>query len=223
MDKGYWIKDRQGTVPALVKWWQGIGGILDVSNPEAVAWFTTRLNEMRLEYGIDSFKFDAGEMTYLPPDFTTHIPWSNPASFATEYVSAVTTLGDMIEVRCGFRSQRCPVFVRMGDTDSVWGYTNGLRTLIPTTLTLGILGYPYVLPDMIGGNGYGADQDHWLDTAMPDRELNIRWLEVREISHITIFKYISSNRVSIVIIIIISIMYHCPMTIHYLKQTINTF
>jgi hypothetical protein len=31
----------------------------------------------------------------------------------------------------------------------------GRKVIIPTTLTFGILGYPFILPDMIGGNGYG--------------------------------------------------------------------
>jgi len=57
------------------------------------------------------------------------------------------------KVRCGYRSQRFPVFVRMGDKESRWGTDNGLRSLIPTALTMGLLGYPFILPDMIGGNG----------------------------------------------------------------------
>ena len=69
----------------------------------------------------------------------------------------------------------------MGDKESRWGYDNGLKTLIPTVLTLGILGYPYVLPDMIGGNGYdygNDDENPFTQTVLPDRELYIRWLEL---------------------------------------------
>jgi hypothetical protein len=52
--------------------------------------------------------------------------------------------GHMIEVRCGYKSQKYPIFVRMADKESRWGYDNGLRTIIPTTLTFGILGYPFI-------------------------------------------------------------------------------
>ena len=38
----------------------------------------------------------------------------------------------------------------MMDKDSRWGYNNGLKTLIPHALTFGVIGYPFVLPDMIG-------------------------------------------------------------------------
>lgn len=68
----------------------------------------------------------------------------------------------------------------MGDKESRWGYDNGLKTVIPTALTFGILGYPFVLPDMIGGNGYTYEGDNieLTETELPDRELYIRWLQV---------------------------------------------
>ena len=38
------------------------------------------------------------------------------------------------------------------------------------------LGYPYVLPDMIGGNGYSSDHPNDESTP-PSKELYIRWLQ----------------------------------------------
>ena len=60
-------------------------------------------------------------------------------------------LGTQIEVRSGWRNQDLPIFVRMMDKDSNWSRAKGLKTLIPTALTFSLLGYPYILPDMIGG------------------------------------------------------------------------
>ncbi|KAK3087847.1 hypothetical protein FSP39_011435 [Pinctada imbricata] len=174
--KGFWLKDKLGQVPALVKWWQGVGGIVDFTNQEATEWFVQRLQEMKGEYGLDTFKFDAGEMTFLPSSYKPTLPLANPGFFTTQYVDTVSRLGDAIEIRCGYKTQQHPVFVRMADKQSNWGYANGLRTLIPTVLTLGILGYPYILPDMIGGNGYGDDFS--FDVVLPDRELYIRWLQI---------------------------------------------
>ncbi|KAJ8301025.1 hypothetical protein KUTeg_022544 [Tegillarca granosa] len=173
---GYWLTDKQGNVPALVSWWQGVGAIIDVTNMEAVDWYVSRLEKMKETYDIDSFKFDAGEMTYLPSSYKTNRVLENSGLFTKLYVDAVSRLGNMIEVRCGYNSQKYPVFVRMADKDSKWGYDNGLRTLIPVALTMGILGYPFVLPDMIGGNGYG---EHLAtDVVLPERELYIRWLQL---------------------------------------------
>lgn len=35
MRKKYWVEDVSGTVPALLKWWDGVAAILDVTNPHA--------------------------------------------------------------------------------------------------------------------------------------------------------------------------------------------
>ncbi|XP_060065783.1 myogenesis-regulating glycosidase-like [Ylistrum balloti] len=176
VENGYWLMDTSGQVPALIKWWQGVGAILDTTNPEAADWFIKRLKTMQQEYGVDSFKFDAGEMTYLPSSYRTHRTLKNPGYFTKSFVDIVSQFGDMTEVRCGFKSQNHQIFVRMADKDSRWGYDNGLKALIPTTLTLGILGYPYILPDMIGGNGYGEVMV--VDAVLPERELYIRWLQL---------------------------------------------
>ena len=98
MEKGYWLKDLSGQVPALVKWWQGIGGILDVENDDAVQWYIDRLVKMKADYGVDSFKFDAGEVTYLPPTHEYSRIWSDHSVYTTKYVKAVSKLGSMIEV-----------------------------------------------------------------------------------------------------------------------------
>ncbi|KAL3847851.1 hypothetical protein ACJMK2_018742 [Sinanodonta woodiana] len=179
LEKGYWLKDVDGKVPVLVKWWHGIAAVLDVSNEDAVNWYLMRLNKMKEVYGVDSFKFDAGEVSFLPSTYMPKIPWINPGTYARKYVEAVSTMGSMIEVRCGFGTQKYPIFLRMGDKDSKWNYDNGLKTIIPVVLTLGILGYPYILPDMIGGNGYGEDPlIAYAQTVLPSKELFIRWIQV---------------------------------------------
>ena len=44
-----------------------------------------------------------------------------------------------------------------------------MRSIIPTLLTSGVMGYPFCLPDMIGGNAYFGRH--------PDRELLVRWAQ----------------------------------------------
>lgn len=149
--KGYFVMDQRGKVPALVKWWQGVGALLDVTNPRASLWYQTNLRTLLRETGIDSFKFDAGEVySFMPRHFNTHKALRNPGDFTTRYAAIVAALGGMVEMRSAYNSQEHPIFVRMMDKDSVWGYNNGLKTMIPTALVMGILGYPFNLPDMIG-------------------------------------------------------------------------
>merc|ERR1711973_103655 len=47
----------------------------------------------------------------------------------------------------------------------------GLQTVIPTALLFSTIGYPFILPDMIGGNVY-YDED------LPSEELFIRWMQL---------------------------------------------
>ena len=119
LEKNYFIKDGMNKVPALVKWWQGIGGAIDVTNPEAVDWYVSRLQAFQEETGVDSFKFDAGENNWFPPSITTHEKMENPNDYTSKYVQILADFGGMVEARVGYRSQEHPIFVRMMDKDSV--------------------------------------------------------------------------------------------------------
>jgi len=80
------------------------------------------------------------------------------------------------QVRVSVASQHLPMFTRLMDKDSHWSHANGLRSVIPHILIFGIIGYPFGLPDMIGGNAYNSIFIQ--HTAWPDRELYIRWLQL---------------------------------------------
>jgi alpha-glucosidase (family GH31 glycosyl hydrolase) len=145
---------------------------LDVTNPEAVEWFVGRLKALQAEVGVDGFKFDGGEPCFLPRGFRTHAPIAHPSEYSELYVREVAGRfeGDSFcEVRTGHRTQNVGVLTRMGDRFSTWGVDNGLRSIIPTLLTSGLLGYPFCLPDMVGGNAYFG--------VKPDRELLVRWMQ----------------------------------------------
>ncbi|XP_035704784.1 myogenesis-regulating glycosidase, partial [Folsomia candida] len=166
----YFMKDQKGKA-AITSWWAGSNaGVIDTNNERAVTWWRARLERLRTEYGIDSFKFDAGEVNWLP--YSRSLEGNQdlaPNTYTTKYIEAIAPFGGLVEARVGRLSQEHPIFVRMLDKLSHWGYDAGLKSMIPTALLFGILGYPFVLPDMIGGNAYGD----W-----PTKELYIRWLQV---------------------------------------------
>ena len=64
MEKGYFLKHADGSV---WQWdlWQGGQGIVDFTNPEACAWYRSKL-EALLDMGVDCFKTDFGER--IPTD-----------------------------------------------------------------------------------------------------------------------------------------------------------
>ncbi|NWT12605.1 MYORG glycosidase, partial [Vireo altiloquus] len=152
IERQLFIKEPSGRLPAMVEWWNGIGAILDFTNPAARDWFQSHLRQLRHKYGISSFKFDAGETSYLPKQFSTFRPLSDPSIWSRRYTEMAIPFYELAEVRVGYQSQNISCFFRIIDRDSVWGYELGLKSLIPTVLTISMLGYPFVLPDMIGGN-----------------------------------------------------------------------
>jgi alpha-glucosidase (family GH31 glycosyl hydrolase) len=161
-----------GSAPGFFAWWnQPPVAALDVTNPEAVEWFVGRLKALQAATGIDGFKFDAGEPCFLPRNPQTHAPLTTPADYTRLYVKNVAGqfAGGVSEVRTGHLTQDVAVLCRMGDRFSTWDAGNGLRSLIPTLLTSGVLGYPFCLPDLVGGNRYFG--------AAPDSELLVRWTQ----------------------------------------------
>ena len=181
VEAGWLVRDTpvtswagEGWLPGMTWWWAGRwAGYLDFTNAEAAQWWTDRLQLLRAEVGLDSFKFDAGEAKWLPSSYVlsgNHTPSTWPGVFSSSYVEACAQFGPMVEVRTGRHSQHLPVWVRMLDKFSTWGLDNGLRSMVTTLLQFGLVGYPFVLPDMIGGNGYAEGP--------PSRELYIRWLQV---------------------------------------------
>ncbi|HEX6289348.1 MAG TPA: glycoside hydrolase family 31 protein [Herpetosiphonaceae bacterium] len=168
-DRGFLVRHPATGAPYLVRWWQGYGGLLDVSNQAALDWWLLNLRRLQTEYGVDGFKFDAGEGNFLPSDAVTAQPLSRH-QYADRYVQWVAQHFEWTEVRTGWRAQRHGIFFREWDKWSRWGVDNGLHSVLTQALALSVIGYPFILPDMIGGNAYNDE--------LPDRELMIRWTQL---------------------------------------------
>jgi len=153
------------SLPGISLWWNGLGGILDLTNELTRQEYTSNLQNLQKLYDIDSFKFDAGEVNWLPIfssflnpscqqmtiDKTTLV--TTPALYPYLYAQLAHRIDEnnrLQEVRIGYRTQTLPVFVRIIDKDSHWTYDNGLRSLLPSIFNLSLLGYPFILPDMVG-------------------------------------------------------------------------
>ncbi|MBX3065782.1 MAG: glycoside hydrolase [Anaerolineae bacterium] len=154
--------------PYDVPWWQGRAFLLDVSNPYALEWWGEKLKTLQTTYGLAGFKFDAGEGNYLPADAQCFQPIQRN-DYSSKWVQFAAVNFPYCEVRSGWHSQRYPILFRQWDKFSTWGLDNGLASIITTALALGMAGYPFVLPDMIGGNAYNE--------VTADKELVIRWTQ----------------------------------------------
>lgn len=165
------LRDREGNF-AIREWWNGFSCVLDLSNPRTVEWFHAQLRTVQEKYGVDGFKFDAGDpIMYRADDrhAAQRLPLDCTADFA-EFASKYP----FNELRAVWNMGGRPLVCRLHDKLHIWEKTRGLKALIPNMIAQGLLGYYYGCPDMVGGGDYSSFiGDHDLD-----EELYIRWLEV---------------------------------------------
>jgi len=166
--EGYVVRRPSGE-PHVVTWWHDPAYLIDISHPRAEAWFGERLERLQRETGLDGFKFDAGEACYLPADGLTSGDIA-PNDYSHRYADFASRRFPGSDVRTGWRNQRGTVLLREWDKHSEWGLGNGLQAVLTQALTFGLIGYPFVLADMIGGNEYGGQQ--------AEDELLVRWAQV---------------------------------------------
>jgi len=72
--------------PAFVTWWEGVGAVLDVTSPAAVRWMLDKMAGLRSRYGVDSFKFDAGESNLMPRWRLPSQALDNPNEYTRRFV-----------------------------------------------------------------------------------------------------------------------------------------
>ncbi|XP_077870269.1 myogenesis-regulating glycosidase-like [Saccoglossus kowalevskii] len=176
--KGFWVTYGESDVPGLVKRYGNVGVLLDLTNEKAKSWYKKRLSNLLSH--VDVLHFDGGQAQYLPYQYDVHRTYlmRNPNMYSKMFVQLATDLGNQNQLQSGWGTQRYPIFLRMSEKNSGWCYSNGLKSVIPTVLLYGILGYPYVIPAAIGGNPMGNTDMDVKTEGLPERELYIRWMQV---------------------------------------------
>ncbi|PYI53949.1 glycoside hydrolase family 31 protein [Paenibacillus flagellatus] len=167
--QGVLLKDKDGQT-ALRRWWNGVSAVLDCTNEAAVRWIWDRLDRLQREYGIDGFKFDAGDLPFYEPDDRTAVPAGRNAQ--CEAWAKVGLRYRLNEYRACWKLAGQPLVQRLKDKNHRWD-GNGLASLIPEGIAQGLLGYSFVCPDMIGGGSY-LD---FTDEARLDPELFVRYAQ----------------------------------------------
>lgn len=154
---------------AIIRWWNGASACLDLSNPKAQKWFKDRLDYLVNEYGVDGFKFDAGDARFYSEDvvsFNAKIPNDH-----TNYFAELGLHYPLNEYRAAWKMAGLPLAQRLRDKTHKWG---DLEKLIPDLMSQSVMGYAYTCPDMIGGGEYQS----FLNSAVIDEELVVRSAQV---------------------------------------------
>lgn len=165
--KGYLLKDKDGEI-AVRRWWSGFSAMLDFTNPDAVKWFRGQLDSLVECYGVDGYKFDAGDASIYCRDDDAYVKTA-----PRNHTTAFNIMGEKYkfnEFRAAHNSGGRPIVARLHDKNHSWDNI-GLNTLIPNTTVQSLLGYAYCCPDMVGGGMIGSVNSA-NDT---DGELFIRW------------------------------------------------
>ena len=147
--KGYFLKDKRGGT-YIRKWWNGHSASLDLTNPEAVAWFQKKLDQLVTTYGVDGFKLDAGDAGAYH-DSNIKATQNISPNAHSELWAKLGLPFKLNEYRACWKCAGLPLAQRLRDKGHNW---QDLRQLIPDALALGLMGYAYICPDMIGGGEY---------------------------------------------------------------------
>ncbi|MCJ8009829.1 glycoside hydrolase family 31 protein [Lederbergia wuyishanensis] len=168
--KGLLIKNKEGS-PAIREWWNGYSAILDLTNPDTIAWYKEQLDTLMNEYGIDGFKFDAGDSVYYRND--DQCAESIHANEHAEYFARLGLQYSLNEFRACWKMAGKAIGQRLCDKAHSWD-EGGLGSLIPNGLAQGLMGYAFTCPDMIGGGEY---QNFLANSKNLDQELFVRYAQ----------------------------------------------
>ena len=154
---------------AIMRWWNGASACLDLSNPKTQTWFQERLDYLVDEFGVDGFKFDAGDSGFYDDDIVS-FKESTPNQHTT-YFAELGLKYPLNEYRASWKMAGLPLVQRLRDKGHNW---EDLQKLIPDQMSQSVMGYTYTCPDMIGGGEYQS----FLKASTIDQELVVRSAQV---------------------------------------------
>lgn len=143
-----WEKAQE---PALINWWNGYSAVMDFTNPASVNWYSSQLDYLTKEYGLDGYKLDAGDPEFYPAGSISFKPASSNEH--TELWGLFGLRYPLNEYRAMWKRGGEPLGERLRDKTNSW---EDLQKLIPDITTSGLLGYAFACPDMIGGGDFAS-------------------------------------------------------------------
>ena len=170
---GYLIKEKGSNRPAILDWWNGLSACYDLSNPDAYAYFKKILTDMQEEFGVDGFKFDAGDPERYLEENTTAFDGKSYDTEQTEWWAKLGLEFPYNEFRACWKMGGQALVQRLGDKSYSW---RAVASLVPDMIAAGMLGHIYTCPDMIGGGAAGTfitDKSNKLDQKLIVRSCQI--------------------------------------------------
>ncbi len=178
-DTDLFMRNEEGEC-AVIRWWNGYGAILDLSDTDDAAFLDRQLQALMRDIGVDGFKFDGGTLEdysgrtvingqYRGTADGTHDPMEKNIAW-----NAFGARYTYHEFKDTFKGGGKPVIQRLRDRDHAWD-GDGIRTILPNSLVQSLIGHPFICPDMIGGG-------QWIYNFKPDfvvdQELFVRMAQL---------------------------------------------
>ncbi len=154
---------------AIIRWWNGASACLDLSNPEAQKWFKGRLDNLVSLYGVDGFKFDAGDARFYADGVVSYK--AGTPNDQTTYFAELGLHYPLNEYRASWKMAGLPLAQRLRDKEHNW---EDLQKLVGDLMSQSVMGYNYTCPDMIGG----GENTSFKNSSTIDEELVVRSAQV---------------------------------------------
>ncbi|XP_077284721.1 myogenesis-regulating glycosidase isoform X2 [Arctopsyche grandis] len=195
------------TIPALTRYKAlPSAGMLDITNNRTVTWLHTKLQKIVNTYKIDAFFLDLGTAYDVPRYYQCERPLINPDEYKTIFVERFEKLISLIGVSSAVSLPRPPIFVSLPPFESSW---EAIKNVIPTILSYGVVGYPFLIPGAVGGDIDWPGGDQFVpgspkisleqnttqenDKVLPDKELYLRWLQLATFLPVIKFTHLPSK------------------------------
>ncbi|XP_018320053.1 myogenesis-regulating glycosidase isoform X2 [Agrilus planipennis] len=184
-------------IPALTRYRSiQTAGVLDVTNDRTVPWLLRKLKAVRNKYKFDAFYLDLGVAYDMPHYYQCENPLTNPDQYKTFFINNLQGNVPIFGVSGAVQRPQAPAFVSLPEFESSW---DGLRKVIPTVLTYGITGYPFLIPGAVGGDyeiseyNSQVDINSTADVLLPDKELYMRWLQLATFLPVIRYRHLPSK------------------------------
>ncbi len=175
------IRNEKGRV-VVFDWWNGYSALVDMRKSGDVEFIKNQLDFLIKEYGVDGFKFDGGSYEYAA--LNGEISFEERHELSRVWTEICATY-EFHEFKDTYNSGGKGYVERLMDKGHHWKGENTLESIIPAGCFVGLMGIPFICPDMVGGGSWIA-----FLTQEVDNELFMRFAETSALFPMMQFSYL---------------------------------